>query len=252
MRSDFAICAIVRAHIAAANVKELPHAQRSEKCVLRNRLSRTTKAVQTASFEQRRPNTYYTIVARFLESLKPRDFVERMLVKDLTDSTWEMMRYSNHKTLAIERQHHLNLKIQGTLRELKEKEKAAIANCDGKTETVTAESHPKREKTAEQRGETKEDELGEQAGAATSQNEGCADELDHAKALEGRIEYFEQLDRLMRVQVARRNDALEQIEFYRRGLGQHLLQISDDIIDGDCSETRHEPPSIAGPGDGAQ
>ena len=37
-------------------------------------------------------NTYYAIMARFLESLKPRDFVERILVKDLTDSTWEIMR----------------------------------------------------------------------------------------------------------------------------------------------------------------
>jgi hypothetical protein len=56
----------------------------------------------------------------------------------------------------------------------------------------------------------------------------------------------------MRVQVARRNDVIEQIEFYRRGLGQHLRQISDDIIDGEFSETRREAPSITGPGGGAQ
>jgi hypothetical protein len=53
--------------------------------------------------------TYYTIMTRFLELIKPRDFVELLLVKDLTDSTWEIMRYSNHKTLLIEREHERHL-----------------------------------------------------------------------------------------------------------------------------------------------
>jgi hypothetical protein len=82
--------------------------------------------------------------------------------------------------------------------------------------------------------------------------EGPADELDHAKALEAGIDYFERLDRLRSVQVVHRNDVIEQIEFYRHGLGQHLRQISDEIIDGEFSETKQEAPSIAGPGDGAE
>jgi hypothetical protein len=205
---------------------------------------------------------YYTIMTRFLESLKPRDFVELIFVKDLTDSTWEMMRYSSHKTLVIEREHQRHVEIQAKRRQEERKKKAAIA-----------ERVAEMAKAAEQAGETKEAKPGEQASAPTSQYErwlelegvidggisdvdeivdGPADELDHAEALEAGIEYFEQLDRLMRVQVARRNDVIEQIEFYRRGLGQHLRQISDDIIDGEFSETRHEAPSIAGPGDGAQ
>ena len=128
----------------------------------------------------------------------------------------------------------------------------------------TKEAEPK---TTEAEGDTKEAEPLEQAGSPTSQfgrwleleemidgemsdvHEiliGPADELDHAKALESGIEYFEQLDRLMRVQVARRNDVLEQIEFNREGLGRHLRQISDDIIDAEFSETKQEAPSIAG------
>ena len=39
---------------------------------------------------------------------------------------------------------------------------------------------------------------------------------------------------------------------YRQGLGRHLRRVSDDIIDGEFSETKQEAPSIAGPGDGAQ
>jgi hypothetical protein len=205
---------------------------------------------------------YYTIMTRFLELIKPRDFVELLLVKDLTDSTWEIMRYSNHKTLLIEREHERHLEKQKKRRQEERKKKAAIAECSAK-----------RAKAAEPAGETKEGKPSEQAGAPTSQYdrwldleevidgsisdvdeivEGPADELDHAKALEAGIDYFERLDRLRSVQVVHRNDVIEQIEFYRHGLGQHLRQISDEIIDGEFSETKQEAPSIAGPGDGAE
>jgi len=206
--------------------------------------------------------TYYTIMARLLECFKPRDFVEQMLVKDLTDAIWEIMRYSRYKTLVIEREHERHVEIQAKRRQEERKRKADIA-----------EQIAQRAKEAEQEGKSKEAEPGEQAGAPTSQYErwlelehvidgsvsdvdeilfGAADELDHAKALQSGIDYFEQLDRLMSVQVARRNDVIEQIEFYRRGLGQHLRQIADDIIDAEFSETKLEAPPLVGPGDGAQ
>jgi hypothetical protein len=205
--------------------------------------------------------TYYAIMARLLECFKPRDFVEQMLVKDLTDAIWEIDRYSHHKAMLIEREHERHLEIQAKRRQEERKRKADIA-----------ERVAERAKAAEQAGDSKEAEPGEQAGAPTSQFErwveleaviegsisdvddiltAPADELDHAKALQSGIDYFERLDRLMRVQVARRNDVLEQIEFYRQGLGRHLRQISDDIIDGEFSETKHEAPSLAGPGAGA-
>src|SRR5262245_13463081 len=175
---------------------------------------------------------YYTIMTRFLEWLQPRDFVEQIFVKDLTDSTWEIMRYSNHKTLVIEREHERHLEIEAKRRQKEKKRKADIA------EAVRA-------KAAER--ETKEAKPDEQAGAPTSQYErwveheevidghisdvdeiltSPADELDHAKALQSGIDYFQQLDRLTSVQVARRNDVIEQIEFYRRGLGRDLRRVS--------------------------
>ena len=74
-----------------------------------------------------------------------------------------------------------------------------------------------------------------------------ADEVDHAAALETGIDYFEQLDRLQGVAIARRNDALRQIDLHRQGIGQQARRISDEIIDAEFSETKHEAPSIAGP-----
>ena len=114
---------------------------------------------------------YYTIMTRFLECLKPRDFVELIFVKDLTDSTWEIMRYSNHKTMVIEREHERHLEIQKKRRKEELKRKAAIADA-------------LRAKAAEQAGETKAAEPGQQASAPTSQFER---KLDLEQVIDGTI-----------------------------------------------------------------
>ena len=73
-----------------------------------------------------------------------------------------------------------------------------------------------------------------------------ADEVDHAKALQSGIEYYEQLDRLFDKAKARRDDALEQLEFYRQGLGRALGRISDEVIEAEFTGTTGAPP-LAGP-----
>ena len=69
--------------------------------------------------------------------------------------------------------------------------------------------------------------------------DGPADEVDHARALQSDIEYYEKLDDLLGVAIARRDDVLAQIDFYRQGLGQRLRRVSDEIIDAEFKETRH-------------
>ena len=81
---------------------------------------------------------------------------------------------------------------------------------------------------------------------------GPVDELEYAAALQSGIQYYERLDRLYGVAMARREDLLKQLDFYREGLGQHLRRVSDDIIEGEFSETKVEAPSITGPDAGAQ
>ena len=52
--------------------------------------------------------------------------------------------------------------------------------------------------------------------------------------------------------MARRNDVLRQLDFYRQGLGRHLRQVTNDIIEGEFLETKEDAPSIADPSDGGQ
>ena len=62
---------------------------------------------------------------------------------------------------------------------------------------------------------------------------------------ESGIDYYERLDRLMGVAVARRKGVLEQIDLYRVGLGERLRRVSDEIIDAEFSEA--ELPSTPDP-----
>jgi hypothetical protein len=51
-------------------------------------------------------------MARLLEKFAPRDFMGQLLVKELTDSEWDVMRYSRHKTLLMERRFRDRLEFQ--------------------------------------------------------------------------------------------------------------------------------------------
>ena len=198
---------------------------------------------------------YDAMLAHILKSLKPRDFIEQMLAKDLTDATWEMKRYSRHKALVIERQY----------REQQEMEEAEEAE-------ETEESEQVEESAAVEGEQSEQVEEVKPAGAPTTQFErmleleavvdsaldcddlieGPVDELEYAAALESGVNYYERLDRLHNVAMARRDDVLRQLDFYRQGLGRHLRQVTNDIIEGEVLETKEDAPSIAGPSDGGQ
>jgi hypothetical protein len=205
---------------------------------------------------------YDTILAQFLECLKPRDFIEQMFVKDLTDTTWEIRRYTRHMNLVIEREYQRHQDMEENRRQKERKLKSAIA------EQLDEAREASREKEVE--GETGPAEQADYTGKPTTQFErkheleyvidglvpdvkeileAPAEERDHAKALQSGIDYFEQLDHLRSVAIARRNDLFRQID-YRQG--QHLRRVSDDIIDAEFNETQHEAPSIAGPDVGEQ
>jgi hypothetical protein len=60
-------------------------------------------------------------------------------------------------------------------------------------------------------------------------------ELEHNKALEACILLEERLDRLINSALRRRNEAIEQLEFYGEGLGRNWRQVSDKIIDAEAN-----------------
>jgi len=195
---------------------------------------------------------YDAMLARILKSLKPSDFIEQMLGKDLTDATWEMKRYSRHKALVIERQYREQ-------QELEEAEEAEETAEQVEESAAVAQSEQVEDVKSAGAPTTQFDRMLELAAVVDSVIPDCdeiilgpVDELKYAAALENSVNYYERLDRLHNVAMARRDDVLRQLDFYRQGLGRHLRQVTNDIIEGEFLETKEDAPSIAGPSDGGQ
>src|SRR5262249_28093711 len=72
-------------------------------------------------------------------------------------------------------------------------------------------------------------------------------EIEHNKALEAGIVFQEQLDRLINASLKRRNEAIEQLDFYRAGFGQRWREISDQILDAEATEIEQAKQIMAPP-----
>src|SRR5262245_59393872 len=178
---------------------------------------------------------YETMLMALQECIKPQDFILQMYVKDLADVTWEIRRYELHKTLVIEREHQRQQEI-----ETKRRQQARRLQ-DERAERI----RQRKEKEAEQADQAKQTEHATDAqtqweravelDAAVSEAPADiheilhepADEIDHAKALQSGIDYYERLDRLVSVARARRDGILQQIDFYSQGLGLVSRRASD-------------------------
>jgi hypothetical protein len=144
-------------------------------------------------------DAYEEVMAQFLKNFSPLDFLEKVFIKDVANATWDITRYTRHKTLAMEHKFQQRLEYQ-------------VRQTVGQ-----AMSRPRVSDAILKRPPS---------------------ELDHAWALEMAIDYVEQLDNLLNAAVRRRNDALEQFERYRAGLGAQLRRVSDAIILHErCSES---------------
>ncbi len=176
---------------------------------------------------------YDEMLARLMKCKAPQDLFEEILIKEVVDNTWEMARYTRHKNLLVERRFRDRLAFQAERKKAAAQKKEAFAKrlAAGKPEPPTEPD------------EVLEG-LVEEVDAILQQS---ATELDHARALEVGIVYLERLDKLLMTATARRNNALEQLERYRDGLGYRLRSISDDIIEGKCNGVEAVPAQLEPP-----
>jgi hypothetical protein len=181
---------------------------------------------------------YYSVMAKFLECFAPEDFMMKILVKDLTNETWEIMRLDRHKTLTIDRRYSQHLKFQKERKKLRDQRKEAIAQRAEKL------ANPP---TAEERAFEAELHLVDVVGDVDEILERGPQELDHAKGLESGIEYYERLGQARDQAIKRRNEILELMSLYREGLGQSLRQVSERIIEGECKEIASEEAPLVSP-----
>ena len=210
---------------------EVQAASRATDSVKFEKLFGPAPVLSTESIE-----AYNAVMARLMECFKPEDFMLQLFVKDLTDATWECLRYTRHKALAIDRKFRQRLEVATKQRkEIEAKKQAAELlrkerpdaplSLDGIMFDIEFLLSGMEDDAKKSLGQTPR-------------------EVDHAGALEEAFDYYERLDRGHCIAMARRNDILEQITLYRDGLAHHLRRVSDKIIDGEFSEAKQEKTGL--------
>jgi hypothetical protein len=167
---------------------------------------------------------------QLVQCFRPADFMEGLLIWHLAETTWEIGRYTRHKSLVIECKFRQLAEFQA--RRSKALAEGSEARAQERTEQA---SNP--ESALDHMGELAEviDDVVPDVDAIVKQR---TRELAHNRALEVGIKYHESLDNLLNLAIARRNNVLEQIEWYRDGLGQDLRRITDGGIDVNAGAER--------------
>jgi hypothetical protein len=167
------------------------------------------------------------------KSLRPADFMEKILVWELTVCTWDIIRYSRYKSLLVERQYqqHRDMKVK-RIKQAAARKEALEANKPANAFERLCEL---------------QDAMGASVDDVDAILARAAEEVDHARALEAAMVQYAQLDALLSVAYRRRNDIIDQLERYRDGLGRHSRKVSDTIIDGECAEVAPQSGPVEAP-----
>src|SRR5215469_3830689 len=162
------------------------------------RLERLCGGFPVLSSENRQD--YEELLISLLEHHTPRNFLGERLIKYLADEEWEIGRYKRHKVLLMERRFRARLAFQAYREKATQQDKAAL-------DKKLAEQSP---------GQLilPEEALDGVIADIDAMLRRPAEELDHARALEVGMVYFEHLDRLLNAAIVRRNAILSDIERY--------------------------------------
>jgi hypothetical protein len=169
---------------------------------------------------------YDEIAARLMQCFKPRDFMEQLLINQLAYANWETMRYTRHKAASIERRARLFGEFQAKRARALAQMKGHPAGSDREPATELGRMYE-----LEETVESTDQDVDAILGKSTAEH-------DHARALEKSIAYHLQLDQLLNTAIARRNDTLEQLERYRRGINKWML---DDLIEAEFTDVSRQP-----------
>jgi hypothetical protein len=164
---------------------------------------------------------YYEIMERLFACLGPSDFLMQDFVREIADCIWERIRYTRHKSLAIERRFQ------------------ARRETEAKRAKQLAERKEVRARERAEQSQKPADEL-DRWSQLDDIVEGSpedidmlltlpADDLDHARGLEEGIDYIERLDKLINSATLRYNNALNQLERYKE-LQAALRSVSEAAV----------------------
>jgi hypothetical protein len=199
-----------------------------------NKLSKTELDVCQALFgpspvlSTENAENFQQILDRSLACLDSRDMVEVVLIRNFVVPAWENNRYARHRAVAVERWHAQSLEAmahQAKLQQARKEELVRRKTADMGVQPADIGHLVELEDKVHDPVPTVEDILDRKPT-----------ERDHNRALEKGIAFIEQLDRLSTSATARSNDALRELDLYRRGLGARVSAVVEQVIDAACQE----------------
>ena len=163
------------------------------------------------------------IFDQVVRSLHVEDAVELILVREFTITSWEIERYTRHRTIAFDRKVKDTLQVQ--LQQLKEQKARRQARIER-----FAEDQSRRPSEVAYLLQLEHRAL---EGLDVEMNEilnGTPSELSYNLALEKGIALHKDLEVLITSITKRRNEALAMLERYRQGLGKGAKDALEEIL----------------------
>ena len=179
-------------------------------------------------------NQFTELLHHLADCVKPQDVVEILYLWHFACAAWLINRYMRHLTVAIERFAKQNREFRAQRTKLREQRQSAQVSreIDKLTES------PADVAQLVQLERNFEDMVGD-----TDAIFGAADlERDHNKALQQSIALQEQLNALIVAQTRIRDEALRQLELFRKGLGSLAKETTKSIL-ARQSDERHDLPT---------
>jgi hypothetical protein len=186
------------------------------------------------------------VLYQVVECVEPRDMVEMIHMWHFVCASWIVNRYTRHGTVAVERfaQQSRDFRAQRAKLRAERQQVQMSREVDKLTQGPTDLAQ-----MVQLEGKF------EDMVADTDAIFHTADlERDHNRALQQSIVFQQQLDALIVSQTRIRDEALRQLDLYRKGLGKLASEATDAALNGQSDEGTTEEvdaPSIV-PGDDAE
>src|SRR5580704_7477577 len=159
---------------------------------------------------------YKKLLAGLAEDFRPKTYLERVLIRNFVDESWNIFRVQRFKASVLERRVDEIRKLQS------ERDKAQAqkeASAQGRVEEIV------KGQTERERADEMEDIIFNSIADVDNILATRPEDLEYARAFELSIKTYQELD-LMETRAIRRRDAiLRQLEHCKEGWGGHLHKV---------------------------
>jgi hypothetical protein len=179
---------------------------------------------------------YERILNTFAQCMQPRDFIEWMWVRDLTDERWEIERLRRFKHQLVEELYRVDVarKIGAIKAAFSTEVWGLCATARGVLSGEKLQPAVKAEREQQLNVDIKK--LTNETAKQLAELNKAPTSADFVRAAQEWLLLYERIEKLQRAAEYAFNGVLEQIERYREGLGPRLRKAYDEIIEGEFEE----------------